>query len=334
MTYAAHAFVGVERRRGATVRHDARDILIESGSHTPGVSAAEFGLPPFTALRYEQPDAALRPYFTDYHVLDSAGPAARTNVSWMLPSWPAIRITLADRPTAVRLGSRRIDPMPVAALYGPTSRTMEITSSGGVTIGAGITPLGWSRLFGVPASSLCDRIVPLDAVMAPALVASLVARLTATFDRGRGVKPTLDRFLRETIGPRSASEDEIRGLMDMLLEDGAWTTPGMARELGLTPSRLRRLADRHFGFPPTTLRLRARFLRSLLRMMSVGDGADYSLISPNYYDASHFLRDADRFLGMTPRRFLALPTPYLRAVIRARAVVLGRGTPVLDTAVR
>ena len=33
--------------------------MIESGSHTPGIDPARFGLRPDTALRYERPAAAL-----------------------------------------------------------------------------------------------------------------------------------------------------------------------------------------------------------------------------------------------------------------------------------
>jgi hypothetical protein len=53
-------------------------------------------------------------------------------------------------------------------------------------------------------------------------------------------------------------------------------------------------------------------------------------LPPFYHDASHFNRDGRRFLGMTPRRFLTLPTPYTVAALRARRLVIGAGLPMLD----
>ncbi len=56
-----------------------------------------------------------------------------------------------------------------------------------------------------------------------------------------------------------------------------------------------------------------------MRMIAQGQGYDGLLIDPSYCDVSHFLRDANRFLGMTPRRFSAMNTPFLRASVQARA---------------
>ena len=64
-------------------------------------------------------------------------------------------------------------------------------------------------------------------------------------------------------------------------------------------------------------------------MYAAGGEADYSLRSHSYFDVSHFLRDADEFLGTTPRRFMARQTPYLRYLLRARTAVFGAPTQAL-----
>ena len=51
--------------------------MIESGSLTPGIDPAMFGLAPGSALRYEIPDPRLAAFVSDYHVLDSGGEAKR-----------------------------------------------------------------------------------------------------------------------------------------------------------------------------------------------------------------------------------------------------------------
>lgn len=91
-------------------------LLIESGSHTPGVDVAAFGLTPNTAVRYEQPNPRLAGLLTDYHVLDGIEPERGGAVDWMLPAWAAIRFSFTDEPIAVTLGDRVYDPLPNAAL--------------------------------------------------------------------------------------------------------------------------------------------------------------------------------------------------------------------------
>lgn len=295
--------------------------MIESGTHTPGVSAADFHLPPNTALRFERPDPRLAGYITNYHVFDSEGPEVQGAIQYMLPSWPAVRIVLAEKPIHLTIGDTRYEPLPVASLYGTITRATRMTSHGGVTIGAGISPLGWARFFRAPADRFRDRVVPLETVMDPAVIGPLVATLAAS-DRGPAVKAILDDFFLANMRPPSRHEPALRALMRLIRDDRTQDLTSAAERSGIDPSRLRRLSTRHFGFPPKTLLIRARFVRSFLRMHAARDHADYSLIADSYCDASHFLRDAKRFLGMTPRQFLAMDTSYLDATLRAYALVV------------
>ena len=294
--------------------------MIESGSHVPGVRAADFALPPNTALRYELPDARLRPYISDYHVLDSVEASHDGTLEWMLPAWPAIRFVLADRRMSLTIGNRAYDPHPVAALYGTTTRAIRVNAHGGVTIGANIGPLGWSRLFRAPASSFRDRVVPLDEMMPPGAVAEVIEALRAS-DRGPAAKAILDPFFLDMLGPRSRDEPLIAALADLIGDADTNDLPTAAAASGISPAALRRLSTRYFGFPPKTLLNRARFMRAFLKM-KMGGLSEEQVIAGQYYDSPHFLRDSYRFLGMTPRRFMALDTPYLDAALRARRLVL------------
>jgi hypothetical protein len=76
--------------------------------------------------------------------------------------------------------------------------------------------------------------------------------------------------------------------------------------------------------------MRTRFLRALTAMLLSPVGPDFGVIPAGYHDISHFIRDANRFLGLTPRRFLAIDMPYTRAVLRARTLVMGTVAPYLD----
>ena len=135
-------------------------MLIESGSHVPGVDPGGFGLPPHTALRYEIPRPALMRFVADYHVLDSENSAGRGPSEWMLPNSPAIRFILADHSMALTLGASDPETLPRAALYGITSRAANMLHGrGGVTIGFNLTAVGFARLCGAKATNLRDRVV-------------------------------------------------------------------------------------------------------------------------------------------------------------------------------
>lgn len=297
--------------------------MIESGTWTPGVSAEEWRLPPHTALRVELPDPALAPYIHSYHVFDSECPAGLEATDWELPSAPAIRFVLANAPISTVIGPRSF-VLSEATLWGATSRAKKWTiSRGGVTVGALLTPLGWAALFRAPASTVRDRVVPLDTMLPAEPIAEVVAALRAS-DQGPDVKAILDRFLSERLGVPVRDEAEIRAVTRLLSAREPQWLGAAAEAIGMPPHRLRRIAERYFGFAPKTLQTRSRFLRVFTGMLLSGQ-TDYGQLPDVYFDTSHFLRDGHRFLGMTPRRFLAMDTPYLCAGLRATASVLRAG---------
>lgn len=305
--------------------------MIESGSLTPGIDPARFGLPDHTAVRYERPDPALERMIADYHMFDSEEFAVNRAIEWMLPNSPAIRIILAERPIRLKLAGRYFDPLPIACFFGPTSRAMEIEVSGGLTIGANLTPIGMARLLCISAAELRDNVLPLEHVLRESLVARLVDSLR-DHDRGRRVKAILDDFFLPLMDKPHRDEPELARIMAALQDDSTGSLSDVAEQIGIPGHRLLRLCQRHFGFPPKTLLMRARLLRSILALKLNGSPVGYGGIDPAYCDDSHFVRDAHRFLGMTPRQFLQLETPYLDASMRARAMVFGVNVAALQPA--
>ena len=292
-------------------------------------------MPAGMAIRYDRPAAALADYITGYHVYRSSDPpGGEGQVDWFLPATANVRIAIDAGPIAVSIGRRTYDPLPAASLFGPTSQALKATTHGGVMIGFGISALGWGRLTRRPADDFRNRIVPLEDVLGRGFTNRLVAALQAATDDA-AVAPILDALLIERLGPPHRDAALVRHLMEILASDGPADMASAAARLDIPTHALRRLSVRHFGFPPKMLLMRARFLRSLVRLMSTGEAANYALIDDSYFDASHFLRDSGTFLGMTPRRFMALTKPFLEASLRARDAVLGSPTQVLhdiDTA--
>ncbi|MHA6721962.1 helix-turn-helix domain-containing protein [Sphingomonas sp. RS2018] len=303
--------------------------MIESGSLTPGIDASMFALPAGTALRYERPDTALGPLLPGYAVLDS-DPAVWTGPdSWVLPGGPRIWIVLTDAPITVSVRNRPAAALGAAMIFGGSSRAMPVTSQGGVSVVIDISPAGWARFFTHPAEDVRDRVTPLDRLIDTDWTNDLIALLHAS-DRAAQVKPLLDAFFAERLPAAGPDEDVVRRIDAALWDDALGSSAAVAEAVGLTPRVLLRMTTRYFGYGPTLLRRRTRFLRALTAML-IGDApGDVARVQAGYYDATHFLRDANDFLGLTPRRFLAMPMPYLRAVLRARMLVMGAPLSLLD----
>lgn len=304
--------------------------LIESGSHVPGVDPAAFGLPPMSALRYERPADDLAPYVADYHVLDSVRPADRVSTELMLPGGPAIRFILPDHDFDLAIGASAPARLPKAALYGSPSRGARMqVRRGGVTVGVTLTAAGLARMGGVDAYALRDTVVPLGTVLDPDWVSQLHADLRAS-DQGPAVKAILDAALRPVLIRPHRHDDAIRRIAAAITSPGLTKVEDARALCGMPQRQLERMAKRYFGFPPKLLLRRARLLRSIVALKMAGEPYDLSLIDVDYYDHSHFTRDAHRFLGMPPLQFLRAPSPYRDAALRARTIVLGAALAALD----
>jgi AraC-like DNA-binding protein len=307
---------------------------LHGGTQAPGVPRAVFAMPTGSIIRYDRPAPEIADFVTGYHLYAAHGPDSLNKVDWFLPGTANIRVTLGAGPVAVSVGRRDYDPLPDVALFGPTSRVMRAVSNGGVMIGFGISALGWARLFDRPAISYHDVIAPLAKLTGPDLPRDLVERLSEMTDE-ESLKPALDALLQPLLASPNVDEPVIRGLMIHLVDPEIVQVRQLVDRIGVDQAVLRRVATRYFGMCPKLLLRRARFLRSFTAMFRSPDAQGYRGIDSSYHDASHFLRDAERFLGMTPRRFMALSTPFLDASVRARAAVLGSPTQALhdiDTA--
>ncbi|MBD8734824.1 helix-turn-helix domain-containing protein [Sphingomonas sp. CFBP 13706] len=306
------------------------DVMqVSGGTNRAGLAPDVFAMPAGMAIRYDQPCDALTDLITGYHVYRATGPASIGQVNRFLPGTANVRFAFEAGPISVAIGRRTFGPLPAATLYGPTGTALKATTNGGIMIGFGVSALAWSRLFNRSAAEYRDRIVPLADALGPVATQRLTTALRAA-ERDDQVAAILDAILCDLLGPPHRESATIRQLTRLIGQDGGDDVAAVAGKLAISPDTLRRLAVRHFGFTPKMLLRRARFLRSFLRVFRTPGGTDYSAIDPSYFDVSHFLRDAGTFLGMTPRRFMAMSTPFLDASVRARAAVLGAPTQALQ----
>ena len=276
------------------------------------------GMPAGARVRYFAPAPALAPAITGYNCYGETSRAPRFDP--FLPMMMMVNILVDAGPVSVSIGRHVFDPVPAVSLYGAMTRPILATTHGGVMIGAGISPVGWARLSRRPASDFLNRVVPLGHLFGEGW-GERVRRDLAGLSDENDIPRVLDRHFAPLLATPHPQEPLIAAFGATIVADGDPDIATAAARLGITTSALRRLALRFFGLPPKALLRRARFLRSFLRQSGL-DGTRGE-IDVSYFDRSHYLRDANDFLGTTPRRFLAQPADFLRGSLAARALALG-----------
>lgn len=277
-------------------------------------------------VRYDAPAVDIEEAITGYHIYARLNGVVENQVDWFLPGTANVRIAIDAGPLLVKVGSQNFR-LSQASLFGPTSHAMRGVSNGGYLIGFGISAVGWARLGLRAASGFLDRIVPLDDLLGRDIETTLIEQLSAS-DRDVGVKPLLDAILRPLVSRRHPDEPLIFAVSRLVLDNAHVSVELAAAELGMSQRTLRRITTRYFGMTPKLLLSRARFLRSFLAVIA-DERNGYDAIKPAYHDVPHFLRDARRFLGMTPLQFHLLRTPVLDASLRIRSSILGSPTQAL-----
>lgn len=274
---------------------------------------------------FQIPDPRLEGLVSGYHRYAATLPAGHSHHDIFFPAWANIRFLVEGDFWRVRIGERHFD-VPRAALFGPSSHAGFTESGTGVMVGAGITPLGWYRLTRRYASDFADRIVPLDTLLTDA-----AALWDAAQARPEQLKAGLDSLFLRLLGSPREDEMRVARLHAELMEPAAGGVADLGERLGMSQRTLNRVAKTAFGFGPKLLIRRARFLRSLLALRDAPSESWASRIESSYYDHSHFNRDAQEFLGMSPGEFLRMAKPLNDASARLRARILGQPAQALLT---
>ncbi len=271
------------------------------------------------AMRYWKPDPKLAAYVSGYHLYSIRLEPGERADDVFFPAWVNIRFTIRAEPWRLRLGRRLFDPVPAAALFGPTSHAGYSNGGSGTLIGAGITPAGWARLFCRDASRFADRVVPLEQ-----LIGTDAARLAARIEAGAAPAGLFDRWFLDRLAASMPEPPEVGALFALLGDPGIDTVAAVEARLGITGRALNRLSRASFGFTPKLLLRRARFMRVLMRTVGLGRGRWVEALAPaGYYDQSHFLRDCRLFLDTPLGEFIERPKPLAELSMKLRTERLG-----------
>jgi AraC-like DNA-binding protein len=272
------------------------------------------------AVQFIQPASELRRFISGYHfyTLNFAPGTAHNDLFY--PAWGNIRFYSREAGWRVAIGDQVFDPVPHAALFGPTSRASASRSTSGTLIGAGLTPLGWTRLVRAPAADFADRIAPLIEVVpgADALAGAVLAAPDA-----QSAAAAMDAFFAARLAPPARADARIEAMHRLLADAPPILVDAAAAALGMHPRAFLRLALAAFGFRPKLLLRRARFVRTLTRLEEDPQANWVDVLDIGYHDQSHFIRDAHEFLRMAPGDFLRMPRPINAASTRLRRAMLG-----------
>jgi AraC-like DNA-binding protein len=272
-------------------------------------------------VRYWAADPRLAPYVSGYHRYRVTVPPGAVLEDVFFPSWAVMRFAVEDpAPWSLRCGPRLYDPVPAAVLEGPSSYAGYCRGTRGALIGIGVLPLAWARLFRVPAASLSNRLTPLADLIPD------IARLHAALDATDDPSGVLDAWFLERLVDGTEPDPMVATLYALIDDPAVTRVEDMLERLGVPHRVLVALSKDHFGFTPKVLLRRGRFLRALSIGLARRGEWDAVIAEAGYFDRSHFLRDANLFLGCSIREFQARQGPLNALAMKVRAEVLG--TPV------
>jgi len=287
------------------------------------ISGTEHAVPD---VRFHLAASPLRDLITSYYVVEAPGPLHDS----LHPEWANIRFGFAGIWEFEDFHGDDILTAPVATLFGPTDRGRRFSTSGGSTLGIGLTPLGWLRLVGGDAARVANRIVPLGDTLGVdgATICRALAACATELERIAYLDALLTRR-----AARSSSREELTRRAHAALVTGAIEDVGdFAAQVGVERRTLNRLCMRVFGFTPVRLLARQRFLRTLAAIRDHLDRPLSELIDGDYYDQAHFNRDFKAFMGMTPTAYFNSPREMLRRAGAERHKALGAAVQGLHPA--
>lgn len=278
--------------------------------------------PSAVRVRFHQPPAAMRPYFTTFYITEIDVGADGRVTDHLHPEWANLRIISGVLPISEIRGAEPFGGVS-GIVTGPTSTAVRFTTGTSRIWGIGLLPLGWAKFVAAPANVFADRLC--DSAVEPAL-APLRPLVGTLFGPEPDEAAELGRITRhfENLAERPLAEEaRIRTVHQALVDPDVASVADMAERASLPTHTLERVCRRHFGFPPSLLLRRQRFMRSLSQYMLDPSLTWIGAIDSHYHDQAQFVREFHRFMGMSPSAYAALPHPVLAGVMHARMAAAG-----------
>lgn len=280
-------------------------------------------------VRFFRPPPELDGHFSSFYRAEIRVPDGSRVRDHLHPEWGNVRFFFGDSPEA-RLPSGYSLSGARFTATGPSSMPTEFQIGPTRFWGIGLFPLGWARYMPVTASDMANTVV--DGETHPAFgdftpLANALFRSPVDADAEYAVITAhfLDRLKRKV-----PDESRINAVHAALVDPEVGSVGEFAERAVIGQRTLERVCRRYFGFTPSVLLRRQRFMRSLATFMLAPKGNWTSAIDQLYHDQAHFVRDFKWFMGMTPSEYAALDHPVLGAFMQERARIWGAAAQTLD----
>jgi AraC-like DNA-binding protein len=280
-------------------------------------------------VRFRQPPAELRRYFTTFYFVELAAAPGATLVDQLHPEWANLRFHSGAFPSAVSVSGSQVSGTSFAAT-GPSSRAVAFTVGATRMWGIGLLPLGWAKFVGVAADSLADAVIDGHTHPAFARFASLAASIYDGAPDEEAEFARIAAWFMARANEPVADETRITAIHAALVDPEVSTVAELVDRAGVGQRTLERVCRKAFGFAPKLLLRRQRFMRSLAQYMLDPSHKWIGAIDGSYHDQAQFVRDFRQFMGMTPRQYAALDHPIIGAIMMERAHHAGAAVQTLD----
>ena len=194
--------------------------------------------------------------------------------------------------------------LPRVSVIGPVTQPRILRVGKHVqAVGAVLPAVLTASVFGVPASEVIDRIVPLEDMWTRNEVESLLESLSCLHTRRQMAKLCGELVVRirqrgdcETIGQMATRLITLRG--------GRVSIDQLARSHGLSRKQFARRFSAAAGLTPKVFARITRF-QSLVHALLSSDVSEWVTIAPavGFYDQAHMINEFRAFAGSSPTRF-------------------------------
>lgn len=186
-------------------------------------------------------------------------------------------------------------------IVGPATRVEHVELvAGAVIVGARLRPGSVATAFGVDASELVDRDVPLadvwkrDDAIARVEGAPIAAQLAA-----------LERVLVARLADRAPDDPLATAAVAWIARHPEAHVAPLARALGLSARQLQRRVRAATGYAPKLLHRILRFQRALVALGDPSSTLAGAAADAGYLDQAHLTREVRALAGTTPRALQA-----------------------------
>lgn len=199
-------------------------------------------------------------------------------------------------------------PLPTSFVMGTLSRFCRLEADGDLLLyGIRLYPWGLYMISDKPVRQFNDRFTPIRQLFVDQNAGQVekLEQCLATTDMGFA-QSQLESFLETLIVPDKSDPALFAVLGNLFNQPAEYKVADAVRDSGLSLRHFERQCMKVTGLSPKRLHKIARFNHVRLRLLLRPDTDLYDLMAESgYYDYSHFSKDFQLCLGLTPVQFQA-----------------------------